>query len=210
MKPFNIELAKKGEKVITRCGLKAVYEYNEKDVDNKSQIYGFGIYNNFNICILFKYYHQQGKCYNNRDSDFDLFMADDSDFQSKDEKPVYYRGDPERGDEIIADLIKRGGDNLYSENGKDKDAIYFINQFGFISYQRIFNHIKDHLDRFTELHLPPKKIKIKKEGWMNLCRSKIDKSYWLDGIYDSEKEAKNAKFQSSECLKTYKIECEEE
>ena len=40
---------------------------------------------------------------------------------------VYYRGDPERGDEIISELEKLGGTNNYGGyNGKCDDNLYFL------------------------------------------------------------------------------------
>ena len=132
MKPFNIELAKKGEKVITRYG--------------KFMIISDSV-----------------------ESDLDLFMAEDSDFQSNTEKPVYYRGDSERGDEIISALKELGGHNVSGLDGFNKDNVYFIDQFGLI-VAHLYSFVKDSIDKFTELHLPPTELHLPlkpkcKEDW---------------------------------------------
>ena len=160
MKPFNIELAKKGEKVITRCGFVAVYDSTCKD-----KSYKFAIYDKHFNFIMFHKYEADGKFMiisDSVESDFDLFMAEDSDFKPKDTKPGYYRGDLNTTNEIIDDLVKRGGKNIYGYKGAYSNFVYFIDQFGNIN-KSPYNDVKDSLDRCTELHLP---LKPKcKEGW---------------------------------------------
>lgn len=141
-------------------------------------------------------------------------MPEDSDFQPKAEKPVYYRGDTQRGKEIIAALEELGGKNPSGFEGFNKENVYYIDQFGLIR-SILYKCVKDYIDKFTELHLPPKKVK--KEGWMNLFRNKPDQIYWSEGVYDSESEAKLAAKSTLdeltgniEVLKTYKIDWEEE
>ena len=183
MKPFDLELAKKGEKVITRYG--------------KFMIISDSV-----------------------ESDLELFMAEDSDFQSNTEKPVYYRGDSERGDEIISALKELGGHNVSGLDGFNKDNVYFIDQFGLI-VAHLYSFVKDSIDKFTELHLPPTELhlppkKVKKEGWMNLVDYGLSKRSCIipsGSIYDSESEAKEAvkRFDSTlKNFKTIKIGWEEE
>lgn len=213
MKEFNIELAKKGDKVCTRCGFIAIYDSTCKD-----KSYKFTIYDKYMNFIMFHNYAANGKfitIFDNGESEFDLFMAEDSDFQPKDEKPVYYRGNPARGSEIIADLIKRGGKNLPAANDwlQREDEVYYIDQFGMIRWLYL-NEVKDSLDRCTELHLPPKKVK--KEGWICLLRSKFTGNKYLipaAKFYDTESIAKDCASKlecEATCLKTIKIDWEEE
>ena len=127
---------------------------------------------------------------------------------------VYYCGDAERGDEIIADLEKRGGKNVDNYTASIRDGIYFINQFRLIDVAE-YDYVKNSLDGWLELHLPPKKVK--KEGWINIQKSKSMVDPFLGGVYNSEKEAKEAAESLAESLreqfillKTIKIEWEEE
>ena len=216
MKPFDIEQVKKGEKVITRCGLKAEFVHDSYDNRYSSDDqFIFTIYDSYNNPIFNGSYLKTGReAYSNGSFDYDLFMAEDSDFLTKkDEKPIYYRGNPERGDEIIADLTKRGGKNNNNYYTADDDrGAYYINQFGFIdciSYELA----KKSLDRCTELQLPPKKVK--KEGWINLVDYGLSRRSCIipsGNIYDSESEAKEAvkRFDSSlKDFKTIKIDWEE-
>lgn len=123
---------------------------------------------------------------------------------------VYYRGDEIFGDEIIADLEKRGGKNVDNYTASIRDDIYFINQFGLIDVAE-YDYVKNSLDGWTELHLPPKKVK--KEGWINIQKSKSMVDPFLGGVYNSEKEAKEAAESLREqfiLLKTTKIDWEEQ
>lgn len=158
MKPFNIELAKKGEKVITRCGFEALLCGEDNIPRGLSlcdvfplAVYLYDKYDNLLTCESFT---KSGK-FCDGDSEFDLFMAEDSDFQPKDNN-FYYRGDRKRGDEIIADLEKRGGKNVAFYGAFNSDNIYFINQLGLIAVAE-YDYVKNSLDGWTELHLPSKK-----------------------------------------------------
>lgn len=205
MKPFDIELAKKGEKVITRCGLEAKLR---KDVRGNFLPIIADIYDKYCNLMFSVKCKESGEYVNGYPiSDFDLFMAEEGDFQPKNE---YYRGDEIFGDEIIADLEKRGGKNVDNYTASIRDDIYFINQFGLIDVAE-YDYVKNSLDGWLELHLPPKKVK--KEGWINIQKSKSMVDPFLGGVYNSEKEAKEAAESLREqfiLLKTIKIEWEEE
>ena len=213
MKPFDLELAKKGDKIITRCGFRAVL-YCFSTINNNSIYIVCSIFDKYDNSILSAQYTQSGKFIKTEcSSDLDLFMAEDSDFEPKDEKPVYYIGDMDRGDEIIAELEKRGGKNREGMLGNNPNAIYYITNFGLIDWANL-DEVKDSLSRFTELHLPPKKVK--KEGWINWVDyglSKLSCIIPYGSIYDSESEAKEAvkRFDSTlKNFKTIKIGWEEE
>ena len=163
MKEFNIESAKKADKVITRCGFTAEFSITD---DGQEKPYKFNIYDNFGHPVMSHNYASNGMfiadLYGGAKSDLDLFMAQASDFKPKDTKPGYYRGDLNTANEIIDDLVKRGGKNIYGYKGAYSNFIYFIDQFGNIN-KSPYNDVKDSLDRCTELHLP---LKPKcKEGW---------------------------------------------
>ena len=215
MKPFDLELAKKGERVITRCGFEALLCGEDNIPRGLSlcdvfplAVYLYDKYDNLLTCESFT---KSGK-FCDGDSEFDLFMAEDSDLKSKNER-IYYRGDPERGNKIIADLEKRGGRNPHHFSAYSSSSVYFINQFGVISTTG-YDSVKDSLNGCTELHLPPKKVK--KEGWVNLVDYGLSKRSCIipsGSIYDSESEAKEAvkRFDSTlKNFKTIKIGWEEE
>ena len=190
MKPFDLELAKKGEKVITRCGFEALLCGEDNIPRGLSlcdvfplAVYLYDKYDNLLTCESFT---KSGK-FCDGDSEFDLFMAEDSDFQPKDNN-FYYRGDRKRGDEIIADLKKRGGKNPYHYSAYYNNSIYFINQFGLID-TNVYDYVKDSLNDCTELHLPSKKVK--KEGWVNIYEA--DSGTFISGPFDSEKERERDK-----------------
>ena len=206
MKPFDIELAKKGEKVITRCGFEALLcgEDNIPRGSSLCSVYplAFYLYNKYNNLLTCGTFTTSGKFYDKGDSDLDLFMAEDSDFQPKNER-IYYRGNMRRGDEIIADLEKRGGENVAFYGASNSDNIYFINQFGLIDFAS-YDDVKDSLNKFTELHIPPKKVK--KEGWGVMCKSEISNEYYMfETIYSSESEAKKVAERWNKRLKSIKI-----
>jgi hypothetical protein len=210
MKPFDLELAKKGDKVITRCGLEAKLR---KDVSGNFLPIIADIYDKYCNLMFSVKCTERGEYVNGYPiSDFDLFMAEDSDFQPKDNN-VYYRGNMRRGDEIIADLEKRGGKNVDNRTASIRDNIYFINQFGLIDVAE-YDYVKNSLDGWLELHLPPKKVK--KEGWICLMRSKFTGNKYLipaAKFYDTESIAKDCASKlerEATCLKTIKIDWEEE
>lgn len=162
MKIFNIEKAKKGELVCTRCGFEAVFDSVETCQEKP---YRFYIYDGNGNYIMSKNYAKDGLfCENSSDSDLDLFMFEGSDLLKSD-FPVYFRGDKNRGKEIIAELETMGGKNISGLQGDEPGYVYYINQFGNITVSDI-NHI-DSLNRCTELHLAPRKIK--KKGWIVLA-----------------------------------------
>lgn len=74
-------------------------------------------------------------------------------------KKVYYRGDPERGSEIIEALTKLGGENAIHYNGDNDSLIYYIAMDNTIHY---CNHCEKslmwllHQAGFTEAFLSEK------------------------------------------------------
>ena len=208
MKQFDLKLAKKGESVITRCSLIAKFT-TESYVGEPR--YKFTIYDKYDNFIMDGWFNDEGKYFEKLDSEFDLFMAEEaeeSDFHPKDNN-VYYRGDEERNNEIIADLEKRGGKNVDNYTAAIRDNIYFINQFGLIDVVG-YDDVKDSLDGWIELHLSSKKVR--KEGWTIIFKSEHNSIRSLFGIYDSESEAKEAAKKLGnqvEVLNTVKIDWEE-
>ena len=99
---------------------------------------------------------------------------------------VYYRGNAERGDEIISELINIGGINYYSISAGNIDCYYFVDpnnkRINFVGLDTTCSHILE--ECYTEKFLPENKQEI----------IEIDgKKYNKQEVLDRMKELKEVK-----------------
>lgn len=92
---------------------------------------------------------------------------------------VYYRGNAERGEEIISELIKLGGINYYNISAKNIDCYYFVDpknkRINFLPSGGLYSHILD--ECYTEKFLPENK-----QETIEIYGKKYNKQEILDRI----------------------------
>ena len=96
------------------------------------------------------------------DMNFDVFFKK---YPKKElDTHVYYRGNAERGDEIISELIKLGGINYYNISARHIGCYYFVDpknkkiNFMSSSEDSLYSHILE--ECYTEKFLPENKQEI--------------------------------------------------
>ena len=119
------------------------------------------------------------------DENFDVFfekypkeeIADNEEVDTH----VYYRGNSERGDEIISELIKLGGINYYNISARQISCYYFVDpknkriNFMSSSEDSLYSHILE--ECYTEKFLPENKQEI-----IEIDGKKYNKQEILDRI----------------------------
>lgn len=207
LKPFDLEEAKAGKKVVTRNGRPFVYGgVNPNSSFKNEQVLGW-------LDGHVKSYLIDGKFSVYGDTEYDLFMLDEPESIPQSVKPVsnYKPFDLQAaiaGKPIQTKngkLVKFGGYN--PEANPDAQLLIWVKSGNnWVIGTRYFNGKNyETSDSEGDLVMAPEK----KEGWVCIYRKQDGFTYVANAIYKTEEEALERKLNNSEIISTSRIEWEE-